>query len=204
MLRSLAKADGSYVIALFDCCREKIPPEVSRGMGAEEEDGLEAAAGAIPENHENFIMTYGCPPTEGVPAKSTIAKSYMKYLKQSKDPNGHIALPGPLNFFVGADGKCEHNIKVNFPVLLKYKEKQEQEEEEEQEEEAEEDDEEEDGTEFYDFLEPMKNPDILIAFDDQRQLFDVEFTTNKHLLVESSFIYQQVEVYQIEKKGEIE
>ena len=50
----------------------------------------------------------------------------------------------------------------------------------------------------------MKNPDILIAFDDQRQLFDVEFTTNKHLIVESSFIYQQVEVYQIEKKGEIE
>ena len=121
MLRSLAKADGSYVIALFDCCREKIPPEVSRGMGAEEEDGLEAAAGAIPENHENFIMTYGCPPTEGVPAKSTIAKSYMKYLKSSQDPNGHISLPGPLNFFVGADGKCEHNIKVNFPLLLKYK-----------------------------------------------------------------------------------
>lgn len=35
----------------------------------------------------------------------------------------------------------------------------------------------------------MKNPDILIAFDDQRQLLDVEFTVNKHLLVESSFVY---------------
>ena len=88
---------------------------------------------------------------------------------------------------------------------MKYKKKEEaQEEEQEEEAEEEEEDDEEDGTEFYDFLEPMKNPDILIAFDDQRQLFDVEFTTNKHLIVESSFIYQQVEVYQIEKKGEIE
>ena len=42
---------------------------------------MAAAADQIGENHENFIMTYGCPPTEGVPAKSTIAKSYMKYLK---------------------------------------------------------------------------------------------------------------------------
>ena len=50
----------------------------------------------------------------------------------------------------------------------------------------------------------MKNPDILIAFEDQRQLFDVEFTVNKHLLIESSFIFQQVEVYQIEKHDKIE
>ena len=81
MLRSLAKADCSYVIALFDCCREKISQEATRGMGAEEDDGLAAAAESMSENHENFIMTYGCPPTEGVPAKSTIAESYMRYLK---------------------------------------------------------------------------------------------------------------------------
>ena len=55
----------------------------------------------------------------------------------------------------------------NFPLLLKYKTKEEaQEEEQEEEAEEEEEDDEEDGTEFYDFLEPMKNPDILIAFDD--------------------------------------
>ena len=168
-------------------------------MGNEEEDGLAAAAEGMSENHENFIMTYGCPPTEGVPAKSTIAESYMRYLKNSKDQNGHIALPGPLNFFVGADGKCEHNIKVNFPILLKYK-KPEETKEEGEEPVQDEEEEEEDDTEFYDFLEPMKNPDILIAFENQRTLLDIEFTSNKHLLVESSFIFQQVEVYQIEKK----
>ena len=40
-------------------------------------------------------------------------------------------------------------------------------------------DEEDDGNEFYDFLEPMKNPDVLIAFKKQRRLFDVEFTIKK-------------------------
>ena len=112
MLRSLAKADGSYVIALFDCCRERLVAGATRGTGADEDDGLAAATEALPEYQENFIITFGCPPTEGVPAKSTIAKAYMKYIKKSSDQNGYISLPGPLNFFVGDDGKCEHNIKV--------------------------------------------------------------------------------------------
>ena len=124
MLRSLAKADGSYVIALFDCCRERIIAGATRGVNVEEDDGMAAASEQIPENHENFIITYGCPPTEGVPAKSTIAKTYMQYLKKSSDQNGYIQLPGPLNFFVGSDGKCEHSIKVNQPVLLKYTKKE--------------------------------------------------------------------------------
>ena len=103
---------------------------------------------------------------------------------------GLIVLPGPLNFFVGTDGKCEHNIKVNNSLLLQWtkdkkqliKEVVEGENEEEKtplnveristklktkisiaEPESEEDDE-EDEHEFYDFQEPMKNPDILIQF----------------------------------------
>ena len=75
------------------------------------------------ENDENFVITYGCPPTEGVPAKSTIAHAYIKYLKKAADPQGNIALPGPLNFFVGEDGKCEHSIKVRKPLLLKWRDK---------------------------------------------------------------------------------
>ena len=34
MLRTLAKADGSYVVAVFDCCREKMPKEATRGLGS--------------------------------------------------------------------------------------------------------------------------------------------------------------------------
>ena len=82
MLRSIAKMDGSYVMGLFDCCRERIPAEPSRGGGEVDDDGMAAGGNSLPEQQENFIITYGCPPTEGVPAKSTIAKAYIKYLKQ--------------------------------------------------------------------------------------------------------------------------
>ena len=90
MLRSLAKGDGSYVVALFDCCRERIIAEKQRGVIADEDDAIATAGMVLPESHENFIITYGCPPTEGVPAKSTIAKAYVKYLKKSANPEGLV------------------------------------------------------------------------------------------------------------------
>ena len=118
MLRDLAKADGSYIVCLFDCCRERMQPGAARGPGTEVSGMLDVPTSA--ETEENFIITYGCPPTEGVPAKSTIARAYVGYLKQAADPKGNIALPGPLNFFVGAGGKCEHSIKVRKPLLLQW------------------------------------------------------------------------------------
>ena len=35
-LRSMAKADGIFIIALFDCCREKITIESTRGSGEDD------------------------------------------------------------------------------------------------------------------------------------------------------------------------
>ena len=183
-IRKLSKVKGSYIMTLFDCCRE-MKKETSES--AETNPLFASIAGRSSE--ENFIITYGCPITEGVPSKSQIAKAYIKYLKMSAK-EGLIVLPGPLNFFVGTDGKCEHNIKVNNSLLLQWtkdkkqliKEVVEGENEEEKtplnveristklktkisiaEPESEEDDE-EDEHEFYDFQEPMKNPDILIQF----------------------------------------
>ena len=118
MLRSLAKAEGSYVVALFDCCRERLAPGASRGAETEQAGMLDVQSNT--ETTTNFILTYGCPPSEGVPAKSTIAHAYIKYLKKAADPQGRIGLPGPLNFFVGADGKCEHSIKVQQALLLQW------------------------------------------------------------------------------------
>ena len=51
MLRSIAKMDGSYVLGLFDCCRERIPATETRGGGGEDEDDGMAAGGlAQPES----------------------------------------------------------------------------------------------------------------------------------------------------------
>ena len=84
MLRSLAKAEGTYVIGLFDCCREKMAAATQRGLGGASAGVIDVSGGNA-ETQENFILTYGCPPTEGVPAKSTIANAYIKYLKKAAD-----------------------------------------------------------------------------------------------------------------------
>ena len=51
-VRVISKAVGSYIIALFDCCREKIKVPKSNT----------SASGST--SVENFIMTFGCPPTQ--------------------------------------------------------------------------------------------------------------------------------------------
>ena len=50
-VRTLSKAEGSYIIALFDCCREKV--KVPKANTSSAQSGTD----------ENFIMTFGCPPT---------------------------------------------------------------------------------------------------------------------------------------------
>ena len=68
----------------------------------------------------------------------------------------------------------------------------------EEEDEADDDeDEQEDGdeNEFYDFHEPMKSPDILLQFGNNRRFLDIEFVPGNRLLLESSFEEQSVEVY---------
>ena len=80
ILRDIACTDGSYVISLFDCCRERLPQELMRGLGAvdEDEDFINE-----PVSSENLIITFGCMPSDGVPAKSTISKAYFRHLRHS-------------------------------------------------------------------------------------------------------------------------
>ena len=117
MLRNLAKAKGSFVMALFDCSREKAAGVAVKGADYEEEDSNKFDEKL---KHSNFMFTYSCPPTKAPKTKTTIAKAYMKYLKKSSNKEGFIQLPGPLNFFVGTDGKCNHSIKSSKALLLHW------------------------------------------------------------------------------------
>ena len=86
MLRSFAQSDGSYVVSVFDCCREKLPPSQTRGLNTTDFDEGDMFLAAPEDSQENLIMTFGCRPSAGVPAKSTIAKSYFRYLRNSAKP----------------------------------------------------------------------------------------------------------------------
>ena len=126
-LRSLAKADGSYVVTVFDCCREKLAIGPTRGLSQDllNEDcfNVDEWIGQPEQSQENIIITYGCQPSAGVPAKSTMAKAYFKYLRKSATDfadSKFMTLPGCLNFFQNSDGKCEHSIKTAKPIMLEW------------------------------------------------------------------------------------
>ena len=129
MLRALATAEGSYVCAVFDCCREKMPSSAFRGSGQadgaaelDDDTGINLL-GAPAETQENIIMTFGCRPSAGVPAKSTIARTYFRYLRKAailQNGEFQLQLPGCLNFFQNTDGKCEHAIKTAQPCIVKW------------------------------------------------------------------------------------
>ena len=61
-LRIIAKANGSYIISVFDCCREIIEKNFQRGMQLpqmmddDEDDEFEMDD----ISQHNFIVTFGC------------------------------------------------------------------------------------------------------------------------------------------------
>ena len=91
MLRSLAGLQNSYVTALFDCCRERMSEAMTRG------GNTDAPVAEVDDNNINLILNFGCPPSDGTPAKSTIAIHYFKHLKAKANVmDGSVILPSAL------------------------------------------------------------------------------------------------------------
>ena len=69
-LRSLVSDEdyNTYVMGLLDCCREKV-------VTAGGDRGNDDYAGM------NLILSFGCPPSNKIPKKSTIAVNYFEHLK---------------------------------------------------------------------------------------------------------------------------
>ena len=66
-LRNLAKCDGSYVMGVFDCCREKLDASLATRAADILDDEDDDDNFNVEDSQENFIMTYGCQPSSGVP-----------------------------------------------------------------------------------------------------------------------------------------
>ena len=68
----MGEEDNSFVIGIFDCCREQysednFPPVETRGVdGNEERD-------EVIETGQNVFLIFGSPSNRGVPATSKIA-----------------------------------------------------------------------------------------------------------------------------------
>lgn len=92
MLHSLSKTNNNFIAAVFDCCREVLPKEETRSLGDYADDMKNLT-------DQNLYITFGCPPLVGVPARSTIVKSYTECLTQYLNQTGGVLeLPGALDF----------------------------------------------------------------------------------------------------------
>ena len=67
----------------------------------------------------NYIVTYGCPPDKGTPAKSTISEAYFERLKKEAEGwTGEVTLPHALITWQGTDGQAETLPKVRQLLKL--------------------------------------------------------------------------------------
>ena len=73
-LRSLGGLDNSYVIGIFDCCRDKYTEDIFHHEVVKQrgEPGTEKQE-VIVEKGRNVFLIFGCPQNKSVPAESKIA-----------------------------------------------------------------------------------------------------------------------------------
>ena len=127
ILRIIAKMKYAYVFTLLDCCRTLVRAQ-NRGPDSctsydDSDDFDQKLEDLFPKKENqlrNYLVTYGCAPSEGVPAKSTVALSYFKHIKKTMNKNGHVFLPGSVMLFSGADGKAETVAKVSQQCVLSW------------------------------------------------------------------------------------
>ena len=87
-LSSLSKMNNNFVAAIFDCCRFEMPrkeiPKIhTRGPG-------DAVDTKKVSDYQNLYIIFGCPPRIGVPAKSTMVKSFTECVKQHLKKTGGV------------------------------------------------------------------------------------------------------------------
>ena len=74
MSRSLSCLEGSYVITIFDCCREYMAPRDTSTRGLNDQDSV---PDIYMSSNTNLILVNGCPPNKLVPAYSFIARGFL-------------------------------------------------------------------------------------------------------------------------------
>ena len=73
---SLSSILGSYVITIFDCCREYMAPPILNTRGLDDDNDDEPVPEKYQHSKTNLIIINGCPPNKFVPATSFISRGF--------------------------------------------------------------------------------------------------------------------------------
>ena len=112
-LRSLATEPGAYILAIFDCCRERLSEAMRGGADAPAQDVADL------EDYCNYVFVFGCPPNSGVSASSTIAVDFFKQLRNVARPHdGSVVLPlDIMTWTPGDDGELAQKMKMHLELV---------------------------------------------------------------------------------------
>ena len=90
MLRNIAKIHGANIMAVLDCCREKLG---SRPIPKREAGSSDDNKGPKPKN---LIMLFACPPGEETRGNSDLTEDLLQKLRSCVEADNSQVLPGKL------------------------------------------------------------------------------------------------------------
>jgi len=70
-LRTLSENPNNYIIAMFDCCRARVPKKFRNMLNADDEEEQEPS--------RNLMFIFGCAPTSVVNQKSPLATAFNEH-----------------------------------------------------------------------------------------------------------------------------
>jgi len=107
----MSKGMNCYVFSIFDCCRSSPPAgDTFRGAGALQ-SAIDEAEMDFDSSFakQNYVAIYGCAPSDGVRARSTVAGHLLGHLFKNLDSENKVTIPDALVKWKGSDGKAELN-----------------------------------------------------------------------------------------------
>ena len=120
MARSLSTYKGSYIITIFDCCREYVPPPSSNTRGLNNFEDEVSVPDEYSHSDTNFIIINGCAPNKTVPGYSFIAKGFFNELQKCKTASGTVLIPDFNQKFTTyrPNGEGSLNFEIAEPLLM--------------------------------------------------------------------------------------
>ena len=80
-LQTLSKFANFFVVGIFDCCREPLPDTFK---------SIQSEVDSNSSGDQNLYITFGSVPLKGVLASSTLAKNYIKCIKDHLNKTGGV------------------------------------------------------------------------------------------------------------------
>lgn len=99
-IAAMSAYKNNFVLALFDCCREQVSPELCKG-------GLDIQSEQLEKGQ--LYQTFGCQATQGVKLNSTIAANYVESILSKVDKaTGEVNILSAMKQFKRLEANAQH------------------------------------------------------------------------------------------------